>query len=138
MIFDSAPFYFPAGLVPSPSADIVLDLSAGERQSFSVDVYDWDPNDVLAYRWSFTSSDFIGELGSGELRSPSPINDAWVHRVEPVSIATCGEFLRREGDVVLLRLDVFDEIPERQRFDEFAESYQFSIGWRVVGSGECP
>lgn len=137
LVFDSAPFYFPDGLVPDPSTDLVLDLAAADEQTFDVQVYEWDPDDTLTYRWTFVSSDFSGELGSGELDAPIAVGDAWVHQVPAVRVSGCGEFLRRDGDVLLLRLEVVDEIPATQRFDENAEDYSFVVDWRIVASGEC-
>jgi hypothetical protein len=138
VVFDSPPFYFPEGVQPSTAQDVVLDLAALESQSFGLDVFEWDPNDVLLYRWTFQSRDFEGELGSGELNAPTAVGDVWVHQVESVTINTCGQFLRAEGDVVTLRLDVSDPIAPGQVFDPAATEYGFRVVWRVVGSGECP
>lgn len=137
VVFDSAPFYFPDGLRPDPATDLVLDLAAADEQNFEVQVYEWNPDDVLTYRWTFVSSDFSGELGSGELDAPASVGDAWVHQVPAVRVSGCGEFLRRDGDVLLLRLEIVDEIPVSQRFDENAVDYRFAVDWRVVASGEC-
>lgn len=138
VVFDSAPFLFPDGVDPAVDEDVILDLATRERQTFTVDVYDWDGDDVLTYRWTLVSDDLQGSLGNGELRDPSPIGDAFAFRVPPTVIDTCGVLLGRDGDTLTLELEITDEIPEAQRFDPAADAYRLSLSWRVRASGECP
>jgi len=138
IVFDSAPFLFADGVDPSVDEDVILDLATNERQTFTVDVYDWEAGDTLTYRWTLVSDDLQGSLGNGELRDPSPIGDAFAYRVPPTVIDTCGVLLGRDGDTLTLELEITDEIPEAQRFDPAADAYRLTLSWQVRASGECP
>lgn len=136
-IFDSPPFYFPDGINPSPNSDVILQLDLTESVELTADIFDWDEGDNITYAWTVRRGDFE-TISSGLLSNPSRIGGAFVYAVPPVRIESCGLLLNRDNDVVVVRLDIRDTIPESQRPAVGADTYRIVIEWRVVGRGNCP
>jgi len=134
--FDSAPFYFPDGLDPNPDEDVIVQLNQLDRVELSADIYDWDEGDTLEYVWTLRRGD-LSTQSTGVLRSPTFIDGVYAYRVFPQAIESCGLLLNQENDVVTVRLEIIDTIPESQRFNPSADSYRIVISWRIVARGNC-
>jgi hypothetical protein len=136
-VFDSPPFYFPDGITPSPNADVIVQLDLLESVELTADIFDWDDGDTLTYSWTLLRGDFE-TVSTGLLTNPSRVGNAFAYAVPPVRVESCGLLLTRDNDVVVVRLDIRDTIPESQRPAAGADTYRIVIEWRIVGRGTCP
>ena len=140
---DTAPWYFPGGVVPSPQVPVSVDLSAGESRSFGLQVFDTSVNEGLTYVWTLIVPELniVQSIASGTLGSPQTLGSVVSWQVPSIRLETCQSlfkpFLEQQGDSLSLELSVVDAIPEDQRFDPGAVAYELLVRWDVQAVGNC-
>lgn len=141
---DTAPFYFPNGIAPDPKVPVVIDLGDATPPTFDVQVFDYNLSDELFITWSFvfdgTETQLFSNVGTNGVFGVPVGGTASFDIQEPaLSFALCNPiFIDEDGDEALLRLEVFDDIPEDQRPDPGFDRYTIVVEWNLVASGTCP
>jgi hypothetical protein len=134
---DEAPFYFPAGVEPSPRSEVVVDLSAAAATSFRVEIYDRAADDDLEYIWTLVTPSGPFQVVRDELRGGQRIGEVTVYSVPELTLPACQFPLQADGDEAAVELEIVDPIPEDQRFAAEADAYRILVRWTIRATGDC-